>query len=379
MTKFKLKRGWKKLLIIFSLIMVPLLILAIGLFSAIYPQLGRVPDAVTRKSYENLPNFKDVKFINEESMAHIVWKNPKRGAISRFIIEKPKAPDFKIPQYQLDLQSFSDKPSDFKIYWLGHSTLIMEIDGTRIITDPVFGNAGPLKFIVRRFQPSPLRREHLPEADAVIISHDHYDHLEFDTILRLRKSKIRFIVPLGVGAHLRSWGIPPERITELNWGDSAKVGTLTITAQTARHFSGRSFGTRDRTLWSAFVLAGPKHKVFFAGDGGYGKHFKTIGEKFGPFDLTCLEIGSWNERWPNSHLFPEQTIQAHQDLRGKYLLPIHWAVFDLAFHDWDEPIKRLHAAAKHANVQIMTPIQGQPIVPGKTPTSTWWKKSAESK
>ncbi|MDD2404517.1 MAG: MBL fold metallo-hydrolase [Victivallaceae bacterium] len=372
------KSTWRKIfkISILTLLSVILLLLIgiIGLFSVAYPQFGKLPDSAEYERYAKLSNFKDGKFVNEEPMRRIVWKNSRRNAISRFVFESPKSPDFEIPRHQLSARSFAGNPADLKVYWLGHSFLIMEIDGTRIITDPVFGNAGPLKFIVRRFQPPPLRREDLPEADAIIISHDHYDHLEFKTIMSLREKSVRFIVPLGAGAHLQIWGIAPERITELNWGEHTVVGNLKVTAQTARHFSGRRLDTRNLTLWASFVLEGPRHKVFFGGDGGYGKHFKSIGEKFGPFDLTCLEIGSWNERWPDSHLFPEQTIQAHRDLRGKYLLPIHWAAFDLAFHDWDEPIKRAVATAVSENVKMLTPIQGDPLIPGETPVGRWWLK-----
>lgn len=347
------------------------------LYLMIIASSGKLPDEASCRDYEKLPNFKDGKFFNYEEMQHIVWQKPRRKIFTRFITDAPKAPSSPIPVDALDHKKIGPKSDALRVFWLGHSTLIFDIDGTRIMTDPVFGNAGPLPGIVKRFQPGPLERSEIPklDLDAILISHDHYDHLEKKTVQSLKNSKIRFIVPLGVGARLRGWGIAADRITELNWGQSTEAGGLKITSVTARHFSGRFLNDRNRTLWTAFVLTGPKHKVFFAGDGGYGKHFREIGAEYGPFDLTCLEIGAWNDRWPNSHLFPEETVRAHQDLRGKYLLPIHWGAYDLAFHEWDEPISRAAAAARAENIEIQTPRQGQELIPGKTRTSAWWDAS----
>ena len=356
---------WRKISRGFVIISLCLLLLggaATGVLSlVVMDSVGKLPDEAIYREYEKLPNFKDGKFINHEPMRHIIWKKPRKKIISRFLTDPPKAPSSQIPRKALDSKNIGTKSENLRVFWLGHSTLIFDIDGTRIMTDPIFGNAAPLPQIVRRFQPSPLKRSEIPklDLDAILISHDHYDHLEKKTIQALVKSDIRFIVPLGVGARLRGWGIAADRITELNWGQSVKVGKLKITSVTARHFSGRLLKDRNRTLWSAFVLTGPKHNVFFAGDGGYGSHFKEIGAKYGPFDLTCLEIGAWCERWPNSHLFPEQTIEAHQELRGNYLLPIHWGAYDLAFHEWDEPIRRAVAAAAKEKVKLLTPIQGK--------------------
>ncbi len=344
------------------------------LYLMIMASAGKLPDEAVYKQYETLSNFSDGKFRNFEPMQHIIWKKPRSRVFSRFVTENPKSPPAPIPLNPVDHEKAGPKSDGLRVFWMGHSTLLFDIDGTRILTDPVFGNAGPLPGIVKRFQPSPLKREEIVnlDLDAIILSHDHYDHLEKKTIKFLVDSDIRFITPLGVGARLCGWGIAPERITEMNWEESVEVGNLKITAVTTRHFSGRFLNDRDRTLWSAFVLAGPRHKVFFAGDGGYGEHFKKTGEKYGPFDLTCLEIGSWNERWPNSHLFPEQTVQAHLELKGEYLLPIHWAAYDLAFHEWDEPIRRVTAAAAKEHVKILTPTQGQELIPGQTQTANWW-------
>ncbi len=370
---------WRKIsrwFVIVSLCLILLMGAATGiLYLMIRAAVGKLPDRATYRAYEKLPNFKDGQFRNYEPMQHIIWKKPRGRIVSRFLTDPPKGPENAIPRKELNSRNVGPKkPGVLRVFWLGHSTLLFDIDGVRLLTDPVFGNAGPLPGIVRRFQPSPLERGEIPKLnlDVILISHDHYDHLEKKTIESLVRSDIRFIVPLGVSARLRGWGIAADRITELNWGDSAEVGSLKVTAVTARHFSGRLLKDRNRTLWTAYVLKGPKHNVFFAGDGGYGEHFKKIGAEYGPFDLTCLEIGAWSERWPNSHLFPEQTIQAHKELRGEFLLPIHWAAYDLAFHEWDEPIRRASTAAAEKKVELLTPIQGEELIPGKTATTKWW-------
>ncbi|MDX9982557.1 MAG: MBL fold metallo-hydrolase [Lentisphaeria bacterium] len=273
----------------------------------------------------------------------------------------------------LDRDSFAAQPEEFAVRWLGHSTLIFELAGVRFITDPVFGNAAPLPRAMQRYTPSPLARKDLPPLDFVLISHDHYDHLEYETIRFFRDRDVPFVVPLGVGARLRGWGIQPERIRELNWDESIVVNGIRITAQTARHFSGRTFRDRNTTLWSAYVLQGGGKSIFFGADGGYGTHFREIGAAFGPFDLICLEIDAWNERWPNTHLFPEEVIQAQQDLGGGPLLPIHWGVFDLAMHPWDESIRQVAGLATRAGAPLFAPRLGEKAIPGETTTLPWWE------
>ena len=178
---------------------------------------------------------------------------------------------------------------------------------------------------------------------------------------------------LGVGARLRGWGIAADRIHELNWHDSATVAGVKITALLARHFSGRSLKDRDRTLWASYIFEADGRKIFFGGDSGYGKHFKEIGDAHGPFDLTCLEIDAWNERWPDNHMFPHQTIRAHRDLRGRELLPIHWGVFDLAIHPWDESIRQIAGFAAESEIPLLTPRMGETVTPGQSETGRWWE------
>jgi L-ascorbate metabolism protein UlaG (beta-lactamase superfamily) len=261
-------------------------------------------------------------------------------------------------------------------YWLGHSSLIIELEGKRILVDPVFGNAAPLPFVVRRYGPPPLEREDLPLPEYVLITHDHYDHLEYAAIRHLRDKKTLFIVPLGVGAHLLKWGVPPEKIRELGWGDEFNQDGVSIVAERALHWSGRRFSTaaRNSSLWVSYVLKGRRKRVFVGGDTGYSEHFRAIGEKHGPFDLAFLEIDAWNPGWPKTHLFPNEVLHACRDVHAKALVPVHWGVFDLALHPWDESIRMIaDLADKAGDITLLTPLMGQKFVPGLTQFSCWWE------
>jgi L-ascorbate metabolism protein UlaG (beta-lactamase superfamily) len=259
--------------------------------------------------------------------------------------------------------------------WLGHASVLIEIDGHRVLADPVWSDrvspsptVGP-----HRLHPLPTDPADLPHLDAILISHDHYDHLDTATIAQLAATQdAPFLVPLGVGAHLRGWGVPEDRIVELDWDEAAHIGDLTVTCTEARHFSGRGFA-RNTTLWSSWALLGPRHRVFFGGDTGYTPAFGGIGARYGPFDLTVLPIGAYGDAWPDIHMNPEEAVRAHGDLGGATLLPIHWATFDLAFHRWAEPVERLQAAADERGVRLALPRPGGRVDPGaELPTEPWW-------
>jgi L-ascorbate metabolism protein UlaG (beta-lactamase superfamily) len=265
--------------------------------------------------------------------------------------------------------------ADLAATWLGHATVLLEIDGLRVLTDPVFGERvspshrlGPA-----RLHPAPTTIAALPPLGAIVISHDHYDHLEVDSIRELAvRQRCPFLVPIGVGAHLRRWGVPDDRIIELDWDETVTVAGLTITCTEARHFSGRLFA-RNTTLWASWAIAGPSHRVFFGGDTGYTPAFAGIGARYGPFDLTVLPIGAYNEHWADIHMNPEEAVRAHGDLGGAVLLPIHWATFDLAFHAWAEPVERLREAAKVSRARLALPRPGQRLTAGAgLPTTNWW-------
>jgi L-ascorbate metabolism protein UlaG (beta-lactamase superfamily) len=271
------------------------------------------------------------------------------------------------------------------VTWLGHATALVEIDGFRLLTDPVWSqrcspsqNIGP-----RRLHPPPVPLEALPAVDAVVISHDHHDHLDMDTIRALaRAQRSMFVTPLGVGAHLRAWGVPSSRVVELDWGSSYTLDGLTLTCTPARHYSGR-FLSRSNTLWSSWVFTGPQHRVYFGGDTGYTASFADIGAQHGPFDLTLLPIGAYNKSWPDIHMNPEEAVRAHRDLNradgsgsptGGVLVPIHWCTFRLAPHPWAEPAERLVVAATADNVDIAVPRPGGRVVPASNgPVEPWWR------
>ena len=260
--------------------------------------------------------------------------------------------------------------------WLGHATALVEIDGVRILTDPVWSErVSPSEWLgPRRFFPPPLPLEELPPIDAVVVSHDHYDHLDMRTIEALAARGARFLVPLGVGAHLEAWGVPPSQSDELDWDESRLVGHVTATFAPARHFSGRSLTGRDATLWGSWVLAGPEHRVYFSGDSGYFDGFREIGAAHGPFDATLMSVASYGPTWPHVHMTPEELVQAHVEIRGGVFIPVHWATFNLAFHDWNEPIRRASAAAAAAGVKVLAPRPGESIEPAAAPRiPEWWQ------
>ncbi len=265
------------------------------------------------------------------------------------------------------------------INWLGHATALLEIDGHFVLADPVWGrrvspspSVGPA-----RLHPVPIGIADLPVLDAIVISHDHYDHLDLPTVRDLLATqRAPFLVPLGIGAHLRGWGVPEARIVELDWEEQATVGALTLTCTESRHFSGRGL-RRNTTLWCSWAIAGPTHRVYFGGDTGYAAAFTGIGERHGPFDIAVLPIGAYGEQWPDIHLNPEEAVRAHRDLGATVFVPIHWATFDLALHSWSEPVERLLAAGR--GIRLALPRPGQrvgdlaAIVADDADIDTWWR------
>jgi len=296
----------------------------------------------------------------------------------RFFFDASRRPEQPLPMQTIISADFSKEPQPLQVVWLGHSTTILDIDGVRLLIDPVFENASPVPMTIKRYQDSPISRDDLPRLDAVVISHDHYDHLEMATIKKLIPTTPAFIVPLGVGAHLKKWGCPADKIIELDWWQKHRVGDVEVIATPSRHFSGRGINDRFKTLWASFAFKGPDHSAFYSADGSYDGRFKDIAERLGTFDLTMIEAGAYDKAWPDAHMFPEQSVQAHQDLGGKYMLPVHWAAYDLAFHQWDEPIIRTAKIAEDKDVTLLTPLMGEPCVPGKTHHMEWWKLDKEA-
>ncbi len=262
--------------------------------------------------------------------------------------------------------------------WLGHSTVLVEVDGARVLTDPVWSDrVSPVNFAgPKRFQPVPVAIADLPPLDALVISHDHYDHLDRASVLELSKRNVPVITSLGVGAHLESWGIPADRITELDWWESAMVPNtdVEITAAPSQHFSGRAINDRNHTLWSSMALRGPKHRVFFSGDTGLTQEYTQINERLGPFDLVMLEIGAFHPAWGDIHLGPDNALKALDLLGGGRLLPVHWGTFDLAVHSWDDPIETLWELADDRGAALTLPRLGEAVEPDRAvELSTWWR------
>ena len=289
-------------------------------------------------------------------------------------------PPRPLPSIRTDLTHLpTDKAT---VVWFGHSSYLLKLGPTHILVDPVFsGNASPFTFFAKAYPGADIYKpaDMPPTLEAILLTHDHYDHLDYKTILQLNPRTNHFYTSLGVGAHLEFWGIPPEKITELDWGETVQTPEFALTATPARHFSGRTF-KRGQTAWSSFILnapnpatAGGRLNLFLGGDSGYGPHFQSIGQQYGPFDLAFLECGQYGVHWPHIHMFPEETILAAVDLKAKALFPVHWAKFTLSLHPWNEPIRRVVAEAKTFHVPITTPLIGQPVIINQDyPMAPWY-------
>lgn len=334
--------------------------------------LGRRPEAGRRKRLERSPQWRDGRFRNPQP----IWLDLIQALRAGLKAAPHAAPRQPVPTMKVDPAPLQVAPkSGLRITWLGHSTTLIEIDGVRVLTDPVWGGrASPVDWLgVSRWYEPPLALADLPAIDAVLISHDHYDHLDHRTIIALKERATRFIAPLGVGAHLALWGVPEHRIVELDWWESTRIGGVEITSTPARHTSGRGLLDHDLTLWSGYALAGPGHRVYFSGDTGMQSAFAEIAEKLGPFDATLIEVGEYNANWPDVHIGPEQAVAAHRLLRGRMLVPIHWGLFKLAPHTWTEPIERVLAAASTAGVTVATPRPGESVEPdAPLAPQRWW-------
>ena len=277
------------------------------------------------------------------------------------------------------LETWARPPgSGLRATWLGHSTVLIEIDGLRVLTDPVWGpRASPSRFAgPKRVQPVPVPLRAMPPVDLVLVSHDHYDHLDYPTIRELAKRDVPFVTSLGVGSHLEFWGVQPERIVELDWWESYRLpnSELTVTAAPSQHFSGRGLKDRNATLWSSLVIRSQRQSVFFSGDTGLTTEYRTIRERLGPFDLVMLEVGAFHPAWGDIHLGPENALAAHALLGGGPFLPVHWGTFSLAMHAWDQPAEALLELGPKMNAQLVMPRLGEPIEPSRArAVEPWWR------
>ena len=339
------------------------------------PQFGKTPSGERLARILASPNYREGQFQNlrfTPVMAEGVTAWNMIGLLFRRQADAvPKSP---LPSVRTDLKDNSEKKPS--IVWFGHSSYLIKTDGLNILVDPVFsGRAAPVSFFGRSFRGSDVyTAADMPEIDVLLLTHDHYDHLDYETITALRPKVKRVVASLGVGAHLEHWGYPAGMITELDWHEHAAIDPgLAIHAAPARHFSGRRF-KRAQTLWSSFVLQSPSAKIYIGGDSGYDEHFREIGERFGPFDFALLECGQYFDYWKQIHAMPEEVAQIAVDIKTRAFMPVHWAKFNLAPHSWKEPVQRITKKAKEMGLVIATPQIGQKIAIGEAyPVTPWWE------
>jgi L-ascorbate metabolism protein UlaG (beta-lactamase superfamily) len=349
-----------------------------------FEAFGANPEGDRLRRMQSSPRFREGTFSNASGASELAAR-PGWSTAQEFLFgQQQRTPPGPLPMARDTAQLLSQPPqSGLRVTWLGHSTLLVEIDGTRLLLDPVWGERASPSSLVgpKRFHAPPLALEQLPEVDAIVLSHDHYDHLDMSTIRALASRKVPFYAPLGLGAHLERWGVPPERVVELDWWQEVSLPSgLRLVATPAQHFSGRSLTDRNRTLWASWTLLGLRHRVFFSGDTGLAPEFPEIGQRYGPFDLTMFEVGAYHPSWGGIHLGPQQALVAHEQVRGRRMLPVHWGTFVLAMHAWDEPAETLAQGARARGIELVTPRLGRPVEPtlgaqGEN-FDPWWREVA---
>ena len=323
------------------------------------------------------PRFNGRTFVNTRPVSAGFKEGVDRPTVHDFLCGgERRVPAGPLPLVNPIAEWATRAETGLRVTWLGHSTLLIEIDGVRLLTDPVWGQrASPLAFAgPKRFHPPPAPLAALPALDAVIVSHDHYDHLDRPTIRALAKTGVPFVTSLGVGAHLEKWGLPPGRITELDWWEQVEIRGVIVTAAPAQHFSGRGIRDRNTTLWSSFHLRGPGHSFFYGADTGLTPEYADIARRLGPFDVAALEVGAYHPAWGDIHMGPDNALAAHALLGSGRLLPIHWGTFNLAMHPWDEPAEILLRRAPAAGIPLLMPRLGQPVEPARADgVDPWWR------
>jgi L-ascorbate metabolism protein UlaG (beta-lactamase superfamily) len=336
---------------------------------------GKLPSGDRLEKILQSAQYKNGVFENQ-SRTPVMAEDSSFWKTLNAYLKKPKdcTPSVAIPHVITNLHQLpGDKPV---IIWFGHSSYLLRINGINILVDPVFsGNAAPFSFMVKAYKgANEYSPDDFPVIDYLIQTHDHYDHLDYKTLLKLKPKIKNIVTSLGVGAHLEYWGFDKNIITELDWWESCTLNAgITLRASPARHFSGR--GTkRGKSLWSSFIMSTSNYNLFLGGDSGYDAHFKHIGKSYGPFDIAILESGQYNGHWPHIHMMPEETVQASIDLQARLLLPVHWGKFTLSLHTWNEPIQRVIKEATRLGVSVTTPLIGEPVILDSAyPSSVWWE------
>lgn len=342
------------------------------------PPFGAAPQGERLARIRANPQHRDAGFVNVVPVA----PNNARGILNllreQFMGQEQRTPPAPIPVLAVAPERLAAPPAPgLRAFWIGHASVYVELDGARLLIDPIFSEyASPFDVGPRRFHPPPIALAELPKIDAVLITHDHYDHLDMRTVQQLARAGARFYVPLGIGAHLERWGVPVDQINELEWWQEASVKGLRIVCTPSRHYSGRGLTDKNATLWSSWSVIGPAHRFYVSGDTGYSPHFGQIGQRLGPFDMSFIKIGAYGPGapWLDIHMTPEDAVRAHGELRAKRLFPVHWGTFNLAFHDWDEPVRRTVAAARAQQAELVTPRIGEWVDAGQPFASqAWWE------
>ncbi|MDO6516779.1 MBL fold metallo-hydrolase [Zobellia uliginosa] len=362
------------------LIFIGALFVAYLLFNNFYPSLGGDVTKERQSVYEGSKQFKDGKFNNIKAVPKDLSFGETLDLAYKFFTTEVKngRPKKDLEVLKLDSARVAAYKSQTRMLWFGHSSFLLQMDGKNILLDPMFGKVpAPHPWLGdERFNKEmPLDVQKLPQIDAVIFSHDHYDHLDYETILGIKDKVDHYFVPLGLGVHLEAWGVSSDRITELDWWQEEELGGITLVCTPAQHFSGRKLSNGQSTLWSSWVVKSDSESIYFSGDSGYAPHFKEIGEKYGPFDLALMECGQYDKMWPDIHMMPEETALAGVDVKAKKIMPIHWAGFKLALHDWKDPIIRVRKKAIELDIKVIAPRIGQEIMVADSLSTypNWWK------
>lgn len=374
---------YKKKIIRVSYIVLSLIILLIiigVLFINLSPQFGGLASKQQQELFSKSKHYKDGKFLNNGGIKmEMSLKDSFKAMWILFKSNSKAEPNKNIAVQKVDSISIANYNSKTRFIWFGHSTFLLQTKGKNLLIDPMFGDVpapNPLLGNKRFSNELPIEIEKLPSIDAVLITHDHYDHLDYESIQKLKDKVKLFFTPLGIGIHLLKWGVEKERIIELDWWQEIKFDDLTIRCTPAQHFSGRGISDREKTLWCSWIIESDDENLFFSGDSGYASHFKEIGEQYGPFDFAFMECGQYNNLWPLVHMLPEETAQAGLDIKAKKMMPIHWGAFKLASHSWTEPVERISKKAKELNVDLVIPKIGEIIEIGLNDSEEiypWWR------
>ncbi len=357
-----------------------ILVIFAALFVNISPEFGGTPTKEQKLRYAQSKNYKEGVFVNKGDIKMSMGFGKMMKAIGQSISAQPNSkPEKRITVKKIDSITVADYKGPTRLIWFGHSSFLLQMEGKNILIDPMFGAVpAPHPILgVKRFSKSlPIEIQKLPKIDAVLFSHDHYDHLDYGSIQLLKGKVDMFYTPLGVGAHLSEWGVAEAQIVEMDWWDETDFQGLRFTCAPAQHFSGRGLTDRGKTLWSAWAIHSSTENIFFSGDSGYGTHFKEIGEKLGPFDFAMLECGQYNELWSEIHMMPEETAQAGLDVKANKIMPIHWGAFKLAMHPWTEPVERVSEKASELGVATTIPKIGEYIYleADQISDERWWEE-----